>query len=93
MANCLVLIGVTGSGKTTLGKALRRDAGYDADDLHPETNNRKMAPGEPLTDAERCHGSQPLPVRIGSRSLCAHARSGSGDPEDRTELMCRTTSS
>ena len=55
-ANRLVLMGVTGSGKTTLGEALRHDAGYvflDADDLHPEANRRKMAAGEPLTDADR----------------------------------------
>jgi carbohydrate kinase (thermoresistant glucokinase family) len=55
MANRLVLMGVTGCGKTTLGKALQ-STGYafvDADDLHPEANRRKMAAGEPLTDADR----------------------------------------
>jgi carbohydrate kinase (thermoresistant glucokinase family) len=56
MRKRLALMGVTGSGKTTLGKALRDDAGYafvDGDDLHPEANKRKMAAGEPLTDADR----------------------------------------
>ena len=56
MGSRLVLMGVTGSGKTTLGQALQREAGWafvDADDLHPEANRRKMAAGEPLTDADR----------------------------------------
>jgi len=54
--NRLVLMGVTGSGKTTLGEALNRDAGYafvDADDLHTEANKRKMSAGQALTDADR----------------------------------------
>lgn len=49
-------MGVSGSGKTTVGEALARHWGVpfvDADDLHPESNRRKMSAGTPLTDADR----------------------------------------
>ena len=48
----VVLMGVTGSGKTTVGRALAeslRWAFYDADDFHPPANVAKMASGVPLT--------------------------------------------
>ena len=40
----VVLMGVTGSGKTTVGKVLATDLGwkfYDADDYHPAANMRR----------------------------------------------------
>ncbi len=52
----LVVMGVAGSGKSTIGLALadRLDARFvDADDLHPADNLAKMAAGTPLTDADR----------------------------------------
>ena len=52
----LVLIGVTGSGKTTVGQLLAHQLDWpfhDADDFHPPANVRKMAQGIPLTDADR----------------------------------------
>ena len=52
----LIMMGVSGSGKTTVGKALAADLGwpfYDADDFHPPHNVAKMAQGIPLTDADR----------------------------------------
>lgn len=52
----IILTGVAGSGKTTIGKALARRLGYafyDADDFHPPQNIAKMARGEPLDDADR----------------------------------------
>ena len=52
----LILMGVSGSGKTTIGRILAHDLGwpfYDADDLHPQANIDKMHRGEPLTDADR----------------------------------------
>ncbi|MCI0488900.1 MAG: gluconokinase [Blastocatellia bacterium] len=52
----IVLIGVTGSGKTTVGKLIADLLGwpfYDADDFHPEANIIKMRSGIPLTDADR----------------------------------------
>lgn len=52
----LVLMGVSGSGKTTVGIALAERLGWpfvDGDDFHPPANVDKMARGEPLTDADR----------------------------------------
>ncbi len=52
----VVLMGVTGSGKTTIGKLLAERTGStfaDADDYHPLANKEKMAAGHPLNDADR----------------------------------------
>ena len=50
------VMGVTGSGKTTLGEALGRAWSWpyhDADAYHPPANVEKMRAGTPLTDADR----------------------------------------
>jgi gluconokinase len=52
----VVLMGVSGSGKTTVGELLARRLGWpylDADDYHPPANVEKMRAGTPLTDADR----------------------------------------
>jgi carbohydrate kinase (thermoresistant glucokinase family) len=52
----IVVMGVAGSGKTTIGKALAEVVGapfVDADSLHSPANVAKMAAGHPLTDADR----------------------------------------
>ena len=52
----IVLMGVTGCGKTTVGVLLAEQLGwefYDADDFHPPENVEKMRIGVPLTDADR----------------------------------------
>ncbi len=52
----VVLMGVSGSGKTTIGKLLAERTGAifaDADDYHPAANKQKMATGTPLTDSDR----------------------------------------
>ena len=49
-------MGVTGCGKTTVGKMLARDCAWDfhdADDFHPPENVAKMQRGEALTDEDR----------------------------------------
>lgn len=52
----IVLMGVSGSGKTTVGRGLARALGwkfYDGDDFHPRSNVEKMARGVALTDEDR----------------------------------------
>ncbi len=52
----IVMMGVTGSGKTTIGRQLSTELGwkyYDADDFHPPFNVEKMSAGIPLDDADR----------------------------------------
>ena len=52
----IVVMGVTGSGKTTTGSALAARLGLpyaDADDFHPPVNLAKMRAGEPLDDHDR----------------------------------------
>lgn len=52
----LVVMGVSGAGKTTVGKLVAKDLGWpfvDGDDLQPKTNIEKMYSGVPLTDADR----------------------------------------
>lgn len=52
----IVVMGVAGSGKSTIGVALARRLGWafeDADRFHPASNVEKMSRGEPLTDDDR----------------------------------------
>jgi len=52
----VVVMGVTGCGKTSVGTALASLLGYefaDADDFHPPANVAAMAQGIPLTDDDR----------------------------------------
>lgn len=49
-------MGVSGAGKSTVGRALADRLGFpflDADEFHPPENVAKMASGTPLTDADR----------------------------------------
>lgn len=52
----IIIFGVSGAGKTTIGKLLARDIGADfleADDFHPAANIEKMRSGRPLTNEDR----------------------------------------
>ncbi len=71
----VVVMGVSGSGKTTIGALLAARLGVrfvDADDLHPAANKNKMAAGLPLTDADRL----PWLRRVAE---CLGSAAGSGD--------------
>ena len=60
----IVLMGVAGCGKSSVGVALGAALGVpyrDGDDLHPPANVAKMAAGNPLTDADRA----PWLTRVG----------------------------
>ncbi|HEY3951040.1 gluconokinase [Phenylobacterium sp.] len=55
-ATVLLVMGVAGAGKSTLGAALAERLGWaflEADDLHPPANVEKMRAGVPLDDADR----------------------------------------
>jgi gluconokinase len=59
----IILMGVAGSGKTTIGHKLALAMGcpfYDGDDYHSRANREKMARGIPLTDGDRSSWLQTL---------------------------------
>jgi len=70
----VVIFGVSGAGKTTIGELLAQELHwkfYDADDFHPQVNIDKMERGEPLTDEDRQPWLQSLREAI-TRSLAAN---------------------
>ena len=72
-----MIFGVAGVGKTTIGKLLASELGwefYDADDFHPLANIEKMKRGEPLTDRDRKPWLDRLRQRI-EQSLASHEKS------------------
>ena len=75
--SALVVMGVSGSGKTTVAELLAKQLGWpfmEGDRLHPPANVEKMRQGIPLTDADRA----PWLDRIGEelKSWAAEGRSG-----------------
>ena len=66
----VVLMGVSGSGKSTVGEALAHVLHWpflDADDFHPQANVDKMARGEPLTDDDRWPWLDRLAAELAAR--------------------------
>lgn len=56
MNQIIYIMGVAGSGKTTIGKLLHQKTGtpfFDADDFHPQANKEKMKAGHALNDEDR----------------------------------------
>ena len=73
MQKVIVLMGVSGSGKTTVGKLLADALGarfVDADDYHPIENKQKMQSGLALDDSDR------LPWLKRLNALCLELREG-----------------
>jgi carbohydrate kinase (thermoresistant glucokinase family) len=73
-AKILVVMGVSGVGKTVVAQAVAEHLGWafqEGDALHPEANIRKMSAGEPLTDADRKPWLEAVAAWIG-RQLAGH---------------------
>ena len=74
---CIILMGVSGTGKTTVGQALAQALGakfIDGDDLHPRQNIIKMAASQPLDDDDR----QPWLERIADVIFSLEQKNESG---------------
>jgi len=68
--DALVFMGVAGCGKSTLGEAVACRTGRDwleGDDFHSESNRRKMADGQPLTDEDRASWLAALSAQLVQR--------------------------
>lgn len=67
MSHLIIVMGVSGTGKSTIGRMLADELQlpfYDADDFHPEANVLKMKKGNPLTDSDRMPWLQLLAEKL-----------------------------
>jgi gluconokinase len=76
----VIIFGVSGAGKTTIGKLLAQEVGWrfiEADDFHPAANVAKMRSGRPLTDQgrrpwlERLHEEIKRSIDVGENAVLA----------------------
>ena len=72
---CIVIMGVSGSGKSTVGKLVAERIGgffIDGDDLHPDLNIKKMKHGIPLDDRDRLPWLDSI-VRTAQKKMVSHS--------------------
>ena len=72
----LVVMGVSGSGKTTVARQVAERLGWpfaEGDDFHPAANVEKMRAGQPLTDDDRAPWLAALAHWIGAREAAAQS--------------------
>ncbi len=75
MCQHVIVMGVSGSGKTTVGQGLAKELGFElieGDDYHPPGNVQKMAAGIPLTDEDRRPWLQTLAELLADRHARGH---------------------
>lgn len=73
----IIVMGVSGSGKTTVGEAVARRIHakfIDGDDLHPRANIQKMGSGHPLNDEDR----MPWLERLSDAAYSLHHKNETG---------------
>ncbi|WP_035344768.1 gluconokinase [Dickeya sp. DW 0440] len=73
----IILMGVSGSGKSSVGAQLAREINakfIDGDDLHPKANIQKMAAGQPLNDDDRA----PWLERLNDAAYSLHHKNETG---------------
>ncbi len=73
-ATIVIVMGVSGAGKSTIGARLADELGWpfeEGDDYHSDRARRHLARGQPLTDADRA----PWLARLG-RSIASHVHAG-----------------
>ncbi len=72
----IVVMGVAGCGKTTVGERLGRALGWpfaEGDRFHPPANVAKMAAGTPLTDADRWPWLATLAATLAAREAAGQS--------------------